>query len=173
MPRVSGFLFKTFVQLVLIFGAETWVVAPCIGWFLRGFQDQVARRLMGWRGDWWGGFHGIGRTKIRSTPRWRQCKRSLGLIRWKPTFGKVVIWSCSILQRDHLWTSVSRQRGSRGHGWICGDGDRQKLTWKGQGRWRRLLQTRMGWINKGGWVNLEDLLSCYNSNGYIVANLTK
>ena len=27
-PRVSGFFFKAMVQLVLLFGAETWVVTP-------------------------------------------------------------------------------------------------------------------------------------------------
>ena len=29
-PRVSGFLFKSAVQSVLLFGAETWVVIPCM-----------------------------------------------------------------------------------------------------------------------------------------------
>ena len=46
-PRVSGFLFKAVVQLVLLFGAETWVVTPHMGWVLGGSQDQVARKLMG------------------------------------------------------------------------------------------------------------------------------
>ena len=29
--RVSGFFLKSVVQSVLIFGAETWVVTPCMG----------------------------------------------------------------------------------------------------------------------------------------------
>ena len=32
--RVSRFFFKAVVLLVLIFGAETLVVAPLMGWFL-------------------------------------------------------------------------------------------------------------------------------------------
>ena len=57
-PRVSIFFFKYFVQSVLIFGAETWVVTPCMGQVLGGFQDQVTGRLTGrppWRqsdGKW-------------------------------------------------------------------------------------------------------------------------
>ena len=54
-PHVYRFFFKDVVQSVLLFGAETWVMNPCMGWALRGFQDQVERRLMGnllWkRGD--------------------------------------------------------------------------------------------------------------------------
>ena len=46
-PRVSVFLFKVVVQSVLIFGAETWVVTPCMGQILGGFQYQVVRRLTG------------------------------------------------------------------------------------------------------------------------------
>ena len=42
-PRLSGFSFKVVVQSVLIFGAETWVATPCMGWVLVGFQDQVAQ----------------------------------------------------------------------------------------------------------------------------------
>ena len=37
--RVSGFFFKSLVQSVLLFGAETWVVTPRIGQVLGGFQD--------------------------------------------------------------------------------------------------------------------------------------
>ena len=51
-PQVSGFFFKLVVQLVLIFGAETWVVTPLHGLGPRGFQDHVVRRLTGrlpWR----------------------------------------------------------------------------------------------------------------------------
>ena len=46
-PRVYYFFFKTVVQTVLFFGAENWVVTPCIGKALWGFQTQVARRLTG------------------------------------------------------------------------------------------------------------------------------
>ena len=46
-PGVSGFFFKAVVQLVLLFGAETWVVNPRMVQVLWGFQDQVARRLTG------------------------------------------------------------------------------------------------------------------------------
>ena len=44
---MSVFFFKAVVQSVFIFGAETWVVNPRIGWVLGGFQYQVARLLMG------------------------------------------------------------------------------------------------------------------------------
>ena len=50
--QVSGFFLKAMVQVVLLFGAETLVVTSYLGRFLGGFQDQVARRLMGrlpWR----------------------------------------------------------------------------------------------------------------------------
>ena len=42
MPRVFGFLFKSVVQSVLIFGEETWVVTPCMVRVLGCLQDQVA-----------------------------------------------------------------------------------------------------------------------------------
>ena len=45
--RVYTFLFKAVVQLVLIFGAETWVVNLLMGRVLGVFQDQVERRLTG------------------------------------------------------------------------------------------------------------------------------
>ena len=35
-PRVFVFFFKSVVQLVLIFAAETWVVSPCVGQVLGG-----------------------------------------------------------------------------------------------------------------------------------------
>ena len=44
---MSGFFFKSVVQAVLLFGSETWVATPRMGRVLGGFQDQVARRLMG------------------------------------------------------------------------------------------------------------------------------
>ena len=37
-PRVSNFFFKAFVQLVLLFGAETWVVTPPHGTGPEGFS---------------------------------------------------------------------------------------------------------------------------------------
>ena len=46
-PRLSGFFFKAVIQAVLLFGAETWVVTPCIVKALEGFHTQVARRLTG------------------------------------------------------------------------------------------------------------------------------
>ena len=47
-PLLSGLFFKSVFQAVLLFGSETSVVTPCMGRALGGFQDQVARRLMGW-----------------------------------------------------------------------------------------------------------------------------
>ena len=46
-PRVSGIFFKDVVQSVLLFGAETWVVNPCMGRVRGGFQYQVLQRLTG------------------------------------------------------------------------------------------------------------------------------
>ena len=46
-PQVSGFFFKAVVQSVLLFGTETWVVNPCMGRFLGGFQYQMVRQLRG------------------------------------------------------------------------------------------------------------------------------
>ena len=37
-PRVSGFFFKAVVQSVLLFGVETWLVTPHMGWVLGGLQ---------------------------------------------------------------------------------------------------------------------------------------
>ena len=45
--RVSGFFFKSIFQSVLMFGAETWVITPHMGWVLGGFQYQVAKQLTG------------------------------------------------------------------------------------------------------------------------------
>ena len=41
-PRGSEFFFKAVVQSVLLFGAETWVFTPRMGWVLAGFQEHVA-----------------------------------------------------------------------------------------------------------------------------------
>ena len=46
-PKISGFFFKSVFQLVLLFGAETWVVTPRMGRVLGGFHDQVEKRLTG------------------------------------------------------------------------------------------------------------------------------
>ena len=42
---MSGLFFKAVIQVVLIFGPETWVVTPCMGKALGGFQTQVTRQL--------------------------------------------------------------------------------------------------------------------------------
>ena len=44
---MSGLFFKDVVQVVLLLGAETWVVNPCMVKALGGVQYHVARRLMG------------------------------------------------------------------------------------------------------------------------------
>ena len=44
-PQVSGFFFKAGVQLLLLFGSDTWVVTPRMGQVIGGFQDQVAWQL--------------------------------------------------------------------------------------------------------------------------------
>ena len=46
-PRVSVFFFKYVVQVVLLFGSDTWVVTPCVGRVLGGLQYQVGRHLTG------------------------------------------------------------------------------------------------------------------------------
>ena len=35
-PRVYVFFFKSIVQSVLLFGAETWVIIPCMGRVMGG-----------------------------------------------------------------------------------------------------------------------------------------
>ena len=42
-PRISGFFFKSIIQSVLLFDAESWVVTPHMIWYLRGFQDHIIR----------------------------------------------------------------------------------------------------------------------------------
>ena len=44
-PWVHKCFFKSVVQSVLLFCAETWVVNPRMGRVLGSFQDQVARQL--------------------------------------------------------------------------------------------------------------------------------
>ena len=46
-PRISGNFFKAFVQQVLLFGAETWVVTPKMEQVLSAFLYGAARRLTG------------------------------------------------------------------------------------------------------------------------------
>ena len=46
-PRVSGFFFKAVIQSVLLFDTDSWLVNPHMGRYLRGFQDQVKRRMTG------------------------------------------------------------------------------------------------------------------------------
>ena len=41
MPRVSGFFFKAGIQVVLLFGEETWVVTPRMVKALGGVSDPV------------------------------------------------------------------------------------------------------------------------------------
>ena len=44
--RVSGIFFKAVVRVVLLFGSETWVLTPHMGWMLGGFQHKVAHWLI-------------------------------------------------------------------------------------------------------------------------------
>ena len=44
-PRVSGFFLKAVIQLVLLFGLETWVVTPRMGRVLGGGSNTK------WRGN--------------------------------------------------------------------------------------------------------------------------
>ena len=46
-PRVSVMLFKAVVQVVLLFGADMWVMTPRIGRALGEFQHRVAQRIVG------------------------------------------------------------------------------------------------------------------------------
>ena len=45
--RTSGHIYLAMVQLVMIYGSETWVKKPCIGRVLGGFHHRVDRRLKG------------------------------------------------------------------------------------------------------------------------------
>ena len=46
-PQESRFFFTDMLQAVMIFGVETWVVKPCMGSVMGGFQYQVVRQLIG------------------------------------------------------------------------------------------------------------------------------
>ena len=56
--RVSGNFFKAVVQLVLLFGAETWVVTPRIERALEIFMHGAARRITGNKPQMGGGRNG-------------------------------------------------------------------------------------------------------------------
>ena len=43
--QVSGIFFKAVVQVVILFGLETWVTNPHMGRDLGGFQYMMARRI--------------------------------------------------------------------------------------------------------------------------------
>ena len=45
--RVSGIFLKTVVQVVLLFGSETWVMTPCMERALGSFQHRVTQRITG------------------------------------------------------------------------------------------------------------------------------
>ena len=45
--KVSRMFIKAMVQVVLCFGAETWVMNPCTGRALGGFQHRVVQRING------------------------------------------------------------------------------------------------------------------------------
>jgi hypothetical protein len=58
-PRVSGMFYKAVVQLVMLFGPESWVLLQPMLKALEGFHWRVARRLAGkqpyldlWTGEW-------------------------------------------------------------------------------------------------------------------------
>ena len=54
-PKVSGHFLKAVSQAVLLFGVETWVIAPRMERALDSFQHRVARRLTGRQPRIWGG----------------------------------------------------------------------------------------------------------------------
>ena len=47
--QVSGTFFKAVVQVVLIFGFETWVMNPCMRRELGGLQNRVFQQIMVWQ----------------------------------------------------------------------------------------------------------------------------
>ena len=46
-PRISGLFFKAFVQAVLIFGSEMWVLTPCTERAMGSFKKRIAQRVTG------------------------------------------------------------------------------------------------------------------------------
>ena len=45
--RVYGMFFKAVVQVVLLFGSETWVMTPCMEWELGIFQRRGVQHITG------------------------------------------------------------------------------------------------------------------------------
>ena len=56
-PRVCGMFYCATVQLILLYGSETWTVAPADLAMMEGFHVHAARRMAGMvpcnRGDEW------------------------------------------------------------------------------------------------------------------------
>ena len=46
-PKISGLFFKAFVQVVILFGSEMWVLNPRMERALRIFQHRVVRQITG------------------------------------------------------------------------------------------------------------------------------
>ena len=46
-PRISGLFFKAFVQAVLIFGSEMWVLTPRMERALGRFKHRIAQQISG------------------------------------------------------------------------------------------------------------------------------
>ena len=114
-PRVSSFFFKVFIQSVLIFGAETWVVNPLAVQVLRGSNTSSVTN------------DGAAATAEAGRKEGRLEKRRV-LSQRKPKFGAGIIQSRSILQCHRFWPCARRQREIRGHGWGCGGGKNRYLT---------------------------------------------
>ena len=47
--RMLGLFYVAVVQVVLMYGSETWVMSPRIGRTLCGFHNRAVCRLTGWR----------------------------------------------------------------------------------------------------------------------------
>ena len=137
-PKVSGSFYKAVVQVVLLFGAETWVLTPRMKRSLDSFQHRVARRITGrqpqrrglgsgstrlWRSQW------VKRAS-RGSESWSQGGRP------RPR---------NILWRDQFWTYVSGPLGGQER--VCLDGcvNKPALTWKGRRRWRRRQRRSRSW----------------------------
>ena len=144
-PRMSGLFLKAMVQVVFLFGLETWVVPSRMGRALGGFQEQVATRLTGKLPC--GNLAGSGRTHQRLRKGRTRVSR-----RWRNAFNNSRKWSHSTSLRDHYQTCVRGQKGHWGHGWGCGCDQRRELIWRG--KWKRQWQRwkRMGQKSDGGDV---------------------
>ena len=46
-PRVSGLFFKAAVQVVFVFGSDTWFLVPFMYQSLGSFQHKVAQQISG------------------------------------------------------------------------------------------------------------------------------